>query len=63
MYVAYIFLLCLVDTDALMLPAQKSDGSKYFDYALLYTYVVLVVSDNANKVLREGIVCNFELKK
>ena len=46
-----------------MRPAKKSDGSEYYEYILLYTDDVLVVSENAESVLRQGIGRYFDLKK
>ena len=46
-----------------MRPALKADGSQVYEYVLLYTDDVLVVSENGGKVLREGIGKYFELKE
>ena len=54
---------CLADPDVWMRPAKKSDGSEYYEYILLYTDDVLVVSENAESVLRHGIGRYFDLKK
>ena len=51
------------DPDVGMRPAKKSDGSECYDYILLYTDDVMVISDNAETVLREGIGRYFELKE
>ena len=40
------FVSCTVDPDVWTSPAQKSDGSNYYEYVLLYTNDVLVISDN-----------------
>ena len=53
----------LTDPDVWMRPAKKSDGSECYDYILLYTDDVLVISENAESVLREGIGRYFELKE
>ena len=45
-----------------MIPAQKSDGLSYYEYVLLYTYDVLVIIDNGEKIFREGIGLYFYLK-
>ena len=54
---------CLADPDVWMRPAKKSDGSECYEYVLLYTDDVLVVSENGEKVLQEGIGKYFELKE
>ena len=46
-----------------MRPATKSDGSPFYEYVLLYTDDVLVISENGEKVLRREIGCYFELKE
>lgn len=43
--------------------AVKSDGSEYWEYVLLYTDDVLVVSENGEYVLRQEIRKYFELKE
>ena len=53
----------LADPDVWMRPAKKLDGSECYDYILLYTDDVLVISENAESVLREGIGRYFELKE
>ena len=40
----------------------KTDGSPYCEYVLLYTDDILVISDNAEAVLKEEIGEHFELK-
>ena len=42
---------CLADPDVWMRPAKKSDGTECYEYVLLYTDDVLVVSENGEKVL------------
>ena len=46
-----------------MRPAKKGDGSPYYDYVLLYVDDALVVSDNAESILRYEIGRYFELKE
>jgi hypothetical protein len=46
-----------------MRPAIKSDGSEVYDYVLLYTDDTLVISENAESILRNEIGRYFELKK
>ena len=57
------FTSCPVDPDVWMRPAIKSDGSKCYDYVLLYVDDELVVSENAESVLRNELGRNFELKE
>jgi hypothetical protein len=57
------FAPCPADPDVWLRPAIKSDGSEYYEYVLLYTDDVLVVSDEAEKLLRDGIGKYFELKE
>lgn len=54
---------CLADPDVWMRPAKKSDGSSCYEYILLYVDDVLVISDNAESVLRNGIGRYFDLKE
>ena len=46
-----------------MRPANTSDGSKYWEYVLLYVDDVLIVSEHGEKVLREELGKYFELKE
>ena len=57
------FTSCPADPDVWMRPAIKSDGSKCFDYVLLYVDDVLVVSENAESTLRNKLGRYFELKE
>ena len=43
-------LSCPADSDVWMRPAIKSDGSKCYDYVLLYVDDALVVSENAESI-------------
>ena len=54
---------CLADPDVWMRPVQKGDGSPYYEYVLLYVDDALVVSDNAESILRNEIGRYFELKE
>ena len=54
---------CLADPDVWMRLAKKGDGSPYDDYVLLYVDDALVVSDNAESILRNEIGRYFELKE
>ena len=42
---------------------QKSDGSQYYEYVLLYVDDVLVISENAESILRKNLGRYFELKE
>jgi len=53
----------LADPDVWMRPAIKTDGSECYEYALLYTDDVLVISENGDHVLRREIGKYFELKE
>ena len=44
------------------MPAQKGDGSPCYNYVLLYTDDTLVISENAEGILRDELRCYFELK-
>ena len=57
------FSSCLADPDVWMRPAEKSDGTTYYEYVLLYVDDVLVISENAEEILREEIGKYFELKE
>src|SRR5688572_6795346 len=46
-----------------MRPAIKSNGDEYYEYILLYTDDTLVVSDNSDHILQNGIGKYFELKE
>ena len=46
-----------------MRPAQKGDGTRCYDYILLYVDDALVVSDNAESILQGEIGKYFELKE
>ena len=54
---------CKADPDVWMRKAVKSDGSQYWEYVLLYTDDALVVSENAERILREEVGKYFELKE
>ena len=57
------FSSCRADPDVWMRPAVKSDGSKYWEYVLLYVDDTLVVSENGESVLRNEIGRYFTLKE
>ena len=51
------------DPDVWMRPAIKSDGTKCYDYVLLYVDDALVVIKNAESILRNELGRYFELKE
>ena len=57
------FTSCPADPDVWMRPAKKSDGSEYYEYVLLYVDDTLVISENAEDVLRNEIGKYFEVKE
>ena len=57
------FSSCPADPDVWMRPAEKSDGTTYYEYVLLYVDDALVISENAEEILREEIGKYFELKE
>ena len=57
------FKSCPADLDVWMRCAEKSDGSKYYKFVLLYVDDTLVVSENAERILRDKIGRYFELKE
>ena len=57
------FKSCRADPDVWMRPAKMQDGSKYWEYVLLYTDDCLVISENGEAVLRNEIGKYFELKE
>ena len=54
---------CKVDPEVWMQAAKKEDGTKYSEYALLYTDDVMVVSERGEKFLRNELGNYFELKE
>jgi hypothetical protein len=57
------FVSCPADPDVWMRPAKHSDGSEYYEYILLYTDDALVISEQAETVLRKELGRFFELKE
>ena len=57
------FTSCPADLDVWMRPAIRSDGTKSYDYVLLYVDDALVVSKNAESILRNELERYFELKE
>ena len=54
---------CLADPDVWRREATRKDGSKYWEYVLLYVDDVLVISDNAGAVIEKEIGRFWELKE
>ena len=54
---------CQGDPDVWRREATRTDGSRYYEYVLLYTDDCLVISDNADEVLRIEIGGMWELKE
>ena len=57
------FKSCLADPDVWMRPAIKSDGNTYYEYILLYVDDTLMVSENAEGILRNELRRYFHLKE
>ena len=57
------FRSCPANPDVWMWPAKKGDGSPCYDYVLLYVDDTVVISDNAEFILRNEIGRYFELKE
>jgi hypothetical protein len=57
------FVSCPANPDVWMRPAKRSDGSDYYEYILLYTDDLLVLSENAEQVLRNDLGRYFTLKE
>ena len=56
------FTPCLADPDVWMRPAQKADGSSYWEYVLLYVDDALAISENAQHILENEIGKYFTMK-
>ncbi len=57
------FTSCPADPDAWMRPAKRSDGSECYEHMLPHTDDALVVSENAEQVLRNELGRCFTLKQ
>eukprot|EP00957_Ditylum_brightwellii_P060073 4561713-Ditylum_brightwellii.AAC.1 len=57
------FTLCPVDPDVWMRPTIHSDGSKHYEYILLYVYDALAIGEHSEKLLCQGIGKYFQLKE
>ena len=51
------------DPDVWYRPATKKDGSQYYEYVLLYVDDCLVISENAEAIVRKEIGEHFKLKE
>ena len=56
------FTSCQADPDIWMRPAQKDDGSEYWEYVLLYVDDALCISMNSENFLRNEIGKYFFIK-
>ena len=54
---------CPANPDVWMRPAKRSDGADHYEYILLYMDDALVISENAERVLRLDLGRYFELKE
>ena len=57
------FSSCPADPDVWMRLAEKSDGTTYYEYVMLYMDNALVICENAEEILRKEIGKYFELKE
>ena len=57
------FSSCKADPDVWMRSSTKGDGTPYYQYALLYVDDVLVVAENAERIIRNEIGKYFEVKQ
>ena len=57
------FLSCKADPDVWMRAAEKSDGTTYYEYVLLYTDDMLVVSEDPESFIRKEIGEIFTVKE
>lgn len=53
---------CPSDPDVWIRPAKRSNGEDYYEYVLLYVDDCLVISENAERILRKEIGVHFTLK-
>ena len=57
------FTSCKADPEVWMRPGIKDDGSKYWQYVLLYTDDILCIMENPDKFLRNEMGARFTLKE
>ena len=58
-----VFESCLADPNIWMCASTRADGTKYYEYVLLYVEDFLVISDKARDILKKDIGLCFELKE
>ena len=54
---------CLTDTNVCMCVSICADGTKYYEYVILYNENCLVISNKAEDILQKEIGQYFELKE
>jgi len=54
---------CPADPDVWMCPGQKEDGTKYWEFLLLYTDDNLCIAMNPENILRNELGRYFQLKE
>ena len=54
---------CCADPDVWMRPGTKSDGTKYWQYVLLYTDDILAIMESPEKFIRQEIGSYFTIKE
>ena len=54
---------CKADPDVWFRPGTRSDGTEYWQYALLYTDDILAIMEEPEKFLREELGARFTLKE
>jgi hypothetical protein len=52
-----------IDPDVWMRPAMENDGTKVWDFVLVYTDDTLVIRENAETILRNEMGKHFELRQ
>ena len=57
------FIPCPADPDVWMRPAKKADGTRYWEYILLYVDDALVIGEDPENILRNELGKYFELKE
>ncbi len=57
------FTSCLADPDVWLRAAQKEDGTKYYQYVLLYTDDILAIMENPEDFIRHELCRVFVVKK
>ena len=57
------FISCFAYSDAWIRKSKLGDGTAYYEYVILYVDDFLVISENAENVIRDDIRKYFELKQ